>query len=37
MVRLKEIGKKNARIQSLEEAVRGPLLPKIDWINNPGE
>jgi hypothetical protein len=34
---LKEIGKKNARIQSLEEAVRGPLLPKIDWINNPGE
>jgi len=29
--------KKNARIQTLEEAVQGLLLPKIDWVNNPGE
>jgi hypothetical protein len=37
MVRLKEMEKKNARIQPLEEAVRGPLIPRIDWVNNPGE
>jgi hypothetical protein len=31
--------KKTARIQTLEEAVRAPLtlMPKIDWVNNPGE
>jgi hypothetical protein len=32
-----EMEKKNARIQTLEEAVQGLLLPKIDWVNNPGE
>ena len=36
-VLLNEMEKKNARIQTLEEAVRGPLMPKIDWVNNPGE
>jgi hypothetical protein len=28
---------KNPRIQTLGEAVLGPLLPKIGWVNNPGE
>jgi hypothetical protein len=37
VVLLTELGKKNARIQTLEEAVCGALLPKIDWVNNPGE
>ena len=37
VVLLKEMEKKNARIQTLEEAVRGPLVPKIDGVNNPGE
>jgi hypothetical protein len=37
VVLLKEMEKKNARIQTLEEAVRGPLLPKIDWVNKRGE
>jgi hypothetical protein len=31
------MGKKNARILTLEEAVRGLLMPKIDWVNNPGK
>ena len=34
---LNEMEKKNARIQLLEEAVRGPLIPRIDWVNNPSE
>jgi hypothetical protein len=25
------------QLQTLEEAVRGPLMPKIDGVNNPGE
>jgi hypothetical protein len=37
VVLLKEMDKKNARIQTLQEAVRGPLLPKIDWVNRRGE
>jgi hypothetical protein len=37
VVLLKEMEKKNARIQTLEEAVRGPLLPKIDRVNTRGE
>ena len=37
VVLLKEMEKKNARIQTLEKAVRGPLLPKIDWVNKRGE
>jgi hypothetical protein len=37
VVSLKEMEEKNPRIQTLGEAVRGPLLPKIDWVNNPGE
>ena len=37
VVILKEMEKKNARIQTLEEAVRGPLLPKIDRVNTRGE
>jgi hypothetical protein len=36
-VLLNEMEKKNARIQTLQKAVRGPLMPKIDWVNNPGE
>jgi hypothetical protein len=34
---MKKMEKKTARIQSLEEAVRGPLMLKIDGVNNPGE
>ena len=37
VVLLQEMEKKNERIQTLEEAVRGPLLPKIDWVNKRGE
>lgn len=36
-VLLNEMEKKNARVQTLEEAVCGPLMPKIDWVTNPGE
>jgi hypothetical protein len=28
---------KNERIQTLEETVRAPLLPKIDWVNKRGK
>ncbi len=37
VVLLKKMEKKNACIQTLEEAVRGPLVPKIDGVNNSGE
>ena len=37
VVLLQEMDKKNERIQTLEEAVRGPLMPKIGWVNKRGE
>jgi hypothetical protein len=34
---MKEMETKNARIQSLEEAVGGPLMPNSAGVKNPGE